>query len=86
VEIEYFLALLDMGIVKREGGGEGKPEKAETARAKLRSIYLDFSKDDALKIKEIEKVGPTPSSLHPSIHPSIHPRCALPSLKSRTAS
>ncbi len=49
VEIEYFIALVEMGI----------PQLSDfdtTLFSELRSIFNQFSTEDALKIKEIEKV------------------------------
>ena len=49
VEIEYFIALTGNDIAALN---DFPAEKAED----LRDIYMDFSEEDALKIKEIEKV------------------------------
>ena len=49
VEIEYFIALVEIKL----------PQLSNFDRAlfsELRAIYTKFSTDDALKIKEIEKV------------------------------
>lgn len=49
VEIEYFIALVELPL----------PQLADFDRAlvpKLQAIYLDFSSEDAQKIKDIEKV------------------------------
>jgi len=47
VEIEYFIALCEIPLTQL-------PNLDETQKDDLRSIYLDFSTDDAVKIKEIE--------------------------------
>ena len=49
VEIEYFIALSDLGLSQF-------PSVSETARKKLRAIYLDFSEQEAARIKDIERV------------------------------
>ena len=49
VEIEYFIALVEMGIPQLSGFDT-------TLFSELRSIFNQFSTEDALKIKEIEKV------------------------------
>ena len=48
VEIEYFIALCDLPLPQLEGFDKGLYKN-------LREIYENFSEDDALKIKEIEK-------------------------------
>lgn len=48
VEVEYFLALSDMGLPQL-------PHMSETAARQLRDIYSSFSIDDAQEIKDIEK-------------------------------
>jgi adenylosuccinate lyase len=48
VEIEYFIALCELPLPQLEGFDKNLYKK-------LREIYEDFSEDDALKIKEIEK-------------------------------
>ena len=48
VEIEYFIALCDLPLPQLEGFDKGLYKN-------LRAIYENFSEDDALKIKEIEK-------------------------------
>lgn len=46
VEIEYFIALCEEGIL---------PLKDENIFAQLRDLYINFSEEDARQIKEIEK-------------------------------
>ena len=48
VEIEYFIALCELPLPELKGVDS-------KLHPKLQSIYLDFSQEDALKIKEIEK-------------------------------
>ncbi len=48
VEIEYFIALATLPLPQLKSI---QPEKLET----LRKIYLEFTTEDALAIKEIEK-------------------------------
>ena len=49
VEIEYFLALCDLPLPGLDGFDSGRYED-------LRSIYRDFTMDDAARVKAIEKV------------------------------
>ena len=49
VEIEYFIALCNLPIKELENFNKSLFEE-------LRSIYLHFSTDDALKVKDIEKI------------------------------
>jgi len=49
VEIEYFIALCEIPLPQLESF-------PKEAYKKLRAIYLDFSTDDAQKIKDIEKI------------------------------
>ena len=49
VEIEYFIALCELPLVELKG-----IKKAQYKA--LRSIYLEFTVEDALAVKEIEKV------------------------------
>ncbi len=49
VEIEYFIALVELKIPQLNGFDI-------TLFSDLRKIYIEFSTDDAIKIKEIEKV------------------------------
>ena len=49
VEIEYFIALVELGIPQLSSFDT-------SLFSELRKIYLEFSTDDALKIKDIEKV------------------------------
>jgi len=49
VEIEYFIALVDLGIPQLSGFDK-------SLYSELRNIYLEFSTENALKVKEIEKV------------------------------
>ena len=49
VEVEYFIALCELPLPQLEGVG---PEVFPA----LRAIYTDFVREDAAKIKEIEKV------------------------------
>jgi adenylosuccinate lyase len=49
VEIEYFIALCELPLPQLSGFDSALFEK-------LRAIYTDFSTEDALKIKDIEKV------------------------------
>jgi len=49
VEIEYFIALCEIPLKQLEGFDKGKYDL-------LRKVYLDFSTQDAKKIKDIEKV------------------------------
>ncbi|MDR0368838.1 MAG: adenylosuccinate lyase [Bacteroidales bacterium] len=48
VEIEYFIALCELPLPQLNGIDKGK-------QAELQTIYLNFSQEDALRIKEIEK-------------------------------
>lgn len=48
VEIEYFIALAELGLPQL-------PDPGKSIKEKLRKIYQDFSTTDALRIKEIEK-------------------------------
>ncbi|MBL7930731.1 MAG: adenylosuccinate lyase [Bacteroidia bacterium] len=48
VEIEYFIALSELGLNQL-------PDPGKTAKENLRAIYTQFSIHDALKIKDIEK-------------------------------
>ncbi|MGZ3898916.1 MAG: adenylosuccinate lyase [Bacteroidia bacterium] len=48
VEIEYFIALSQTGLPQL-------PAVSEEQKKKLRSVYTDFSMDNALQIKETEK-------------------------------
>ena len=48
VEIEYFIALCELPIPQLEGFDKALYNN-------LRAIYQNFSEEDALKIKEIEK-------------------------------
>ncbi|MCC8359163.1 adenylosuccinate lyase [Salinimicrobium sediminilitoris] len=48
VEIEYFISLVEHGLPQLKDISESKFQG-------LRKIYIDFSSEDALKIKEIEK-------------------------------
>src|SRR4051812_4925420 len=48
VEIEYFIALADAGLPQLPALDAAKKEA-------LRTVYKNFSSDDALKIKETEK-------------------------------
>ncbi len=48
VEIEYFIALCELGLAQL-------PDVGATNKEKLRSIFTNFSTADALRIKEIEK-------------------------------
>lgn len=49
VEVEYFIALCELPLKQLEG-------ISSSVFPKLREIYTDFSVEDALKIKQIEKV------------------------------
>lgn len=49
VEIEYFVALSSIGLPQL-------PKIADDKQTKLKNIYLNFSVEDALKIKETEKI------------------------------
>ena len=49
VEIEYYIALCEMPLPQLEGFDKSK-------FIELRDLYLDFSIEDAQKIKETEKV------------------------------
>jgi adenylosuccinate lyase len=49
VEIEYFIALSEAGLNQF-------PKIDESKKTELRNIYLNFSINDALKIKETEKI------------------------------
>ncbi|MBM3164103.1 MAG: adenylosuccinate lyase [Bacteroidetes bacterium] len=48
IEIEYFLALLDLGLV---------PTKGHVVHRELRAIYLNFNVQDAEAIKTLEKTN-----------------------------
>ena len=49
VEIEYFVALSSIGLPQL-------PKIADDKQTQLKNIYLNFSVEDALKIKETEKI------------------------------
>lgn len=49
VEVEYFIALTEIPLKQLEN-------VPATVISKLRDIYIDFSEDDALKVKQIEKI------------------------------
>ncbi len=49
VEIEYFIALSEVGLIQF-------PKIDNSKKIELKNIYLNFSTDDALKIKETEKI------------------------------
>src|SRR5690554_557511 len=56
VEIEYFIALVELGLPQFE-------DFDTNTFGKLRKIYEEFSVEDALKVKETEKVTTTMSRL-----------------------
>jgi adenylosuccinate lyase len=49
VEVEYFIALTEIPLKQLEN-------VPAAVISKLRDIYIDFSEDDALKVKQIEKI------------------------------
>lgn len=49
VEVEYFIALTEIPLKQLEN-------VPAAVISKLRNIYIDFSEDDALKVKQIEKI------------------------------
>lgn len=49
VEVEYFIALTEIPLKQLEN-------VPVAVISKLRDIYIDFSEDDALKVKQIEKI------------------------------
>lgn len=53
MEVEYFAALLELGVVPETA--ETK-EKTEQVLRALRQVYADFTEADAQKVKDIEKV------------------------------
>lgn len=58
VEVEYFIALCELGSGTSRIGGEPLPQLADfpTAYDSLRRIYLEFSEADAQRVKDIEAV------------------------------
>ena len=56
VEIEYFLALCAIPLPGLEDVGRGTPLHGEALEKALRGIYRDMTPEDALRVKEIEKV------------------------------
>jgi len=68
VEVEYFISLLELGVLPAI-------EDTEQAKAKLREIYTSFTEADAQKIKDIEKVPH-----HHLFAPSVVRRFATPRL------
>ena len=58
VEVEYFIALCELGSGTSRIGGEPLPQLADfpIAYDSLRRIYLEFSEADAQRVKDIEAV------------------------------
>lgn len=58
VEVEYFIALCELGSGTSRIGGEPLPQLADfpIAYDSLRQIYLEFSEADAQRVKDIEAV------------------------------
>ena len=56
VEVEYYIALCKIPLPQLSDFGDGTPKGKEGLFAALRSLYLDMKPEDALKVKEIEKV------------------------------
>ncbi len=56
VEIEYFIALCKIPVPQLRDFGAGTGKAAEELFGELRSLYRDMVPEDALKVKEIEKV------------------------------
>lgn len=58
VEVEYFIALCELGSDTSRIGGEPLPQLADfpIAYDSLRRIYLEFSEADAQRVKDIEAV------------------------------
>ena len=56
VEIEYFIALCKIPVPQLRDFGAGTGKAAEELFGELRSLYRDMAPEDALKVKEIEKV------------------------------
>ena len=57
VEIEYFIALSDIGIINIKDAQSGSSRKLSSEDlTKARNLYNDFRLVDAVRIKEIEKI------------------------------
>ena len=56
VEVEYYIALCRIPLPQLESFGEGAGKSREELFAGLRSLYLDMTPEDAVKVKDIEKV------------------------------
>ena len=56
VEVEYYIALCRIPLPQLESFGEGTGKSREELFAGLRSLYLDMTPEDAVKVKDIEKV------------------------------
>ena len=56
VEIEYFIALLDIPLPQLAGFGDGTGRSREDITKELRNLYLSMTPGDAAQVKEIEKI------------------------------
>lgn len=56
VEIEYFIALCGFPVPQLSDFGEGTGKTKEELFEALRGLYMNMTPDDALRVKEIEKV------------------------------
>ncbi|MBQ8061960.1 MAG: adenylosuccinate lyase [Bacteroidales bacterium] len=56
VEVEYYIALCSIPLPQLDSFGEGTGKSREELFSELRSLYLDMTPEEAVKVKDIEKV------------------------------